>query len=605
MYDFVPIPFDTSFITRGLDGQLKVWRLRAEGQVGLAAVSPMKCVRGLSAVLVAERAPVVACTTPEGLARWDLRTPGKVVRDGFQGRALHLSPDGEWLAAARLRKVLLWSAKTRQRHEFDAEEAPSLARFSPRDPLVALVRPDTVEIFDLRADTPQKLFTADTLITDPVGGRWSAGGVDFAVCNYEGDGDWIYLREGGRADRDEAPPADRRPCRQRRKQWPKTLDRVSDYGDMVSKRNLGPRVYEGGWMLEDRRVVTRDLVIFDAIDPSLDKLLEVRHRPKGQPDIGDSVAAVMRDGDKAVAWQVGTNVRIHDVDGSELLRRKGHLLARCPDGRLLAWRHDDDRNWELFGVRNDVKLRTIKRHPGFVLGADPDCKKVFFQWLDGQLAYVDVAGGAGTPAEPTPLLAGGGGFVVDGYVYDVRPSKTGGATSGLWMALSSGGMIHVDGNASVTAFGHATPRAAAMGDGPRPGELLFADQTGVVLRSVPSKDKVAGKDQLLLAATARQQWEDMRVLPDGKTLLLSHSHGLALLDMKRQAVIHELDTPNRGRLAHWDDQGSILVWPFSFQGQPRGLVVPIGVERARKVGAAASNLRATLGPEKQVLLGLD
>ena len=115
LYDVTPIAFDTAFVTRGLEGELRVWRLREEGQIALAAISPMRCLRGLSAVIAAERAPVVACATSEGLARWDLREPKRAHTDGFQGRLLHVSPDGEWLAAARLRKVLLWHAPSGRR----------------------------------------------------------------------------------------------------------------------------------------------------------------------------------------------------------------------------------------------------------------------------------------------------------------------------------------------------------------------------------------------------------------------------------------------------------------------------------------------------------
>jgi hypothetical protein len=137
MDDLVAFPFDSAFVTRGLDGELRVWRIRLSGEIALAAVSPMRCLGGLNPVIVAERAPVVACATADGIARWDLRKVGEPQIDSFQGRVLHLSPNGDWLAAARLSRVLLWNFGSNRRYEFDAGQAPSFARFSPRDDVIA------------------------------------------------------------------------------------------------------------------------------------------------------------------------------------------------------------------------------------------------------------------------------------------------------------------------------------------------------------------------------------------------------------------------------------------------------------------------------------
>jgi len=604
MYDLVPLPFDTAFVTRGLGGRLKVWRLRDEGRLGLAARSPMRCFRGLSAVLVAARAPVIACTTSEGLALWDLRNPGKVQLDPFHGRALHLSADGQWIAAARLRKVLLWHPASGRRHEFDATEAPSLARFSPRDEIVALVRPEVIEVFDLRGDAPQLIHTTDTFISDPVLGQWAPSGVDFAVCNYEGDGEWRYLRKGRRSPTDERPAASRRPCRQRHGPWPKPLDHVEDYGALLEGRSLGPRIYEGGWQLEDGRLITRDLVIFDPKDRTLAGLISARGEPAQPTGPGESVAAVHREGDEVI-WQVGGNVRIHKIGGEEVLRRPGHLLAGCPDGRLLSWRRKDEHHWELFGARSDVKLATVRRKPGYVVGTDAGCHRVLFQTLDGQLGSVDLrAAKAAEPVAPTPLTGPAGNYVMEGYVYDARPStgwtgEGGPPAAGVWLAFSGGAMVRVDGpSGAIRPYGHATPRATAMADGPHPGQLLYADETGVVLRSEQ------GQDRVLLAPTAERVWEDIRLLPGGNLLLLASAHGVAMLDLARREIVGELETRGRGRLAPWDDEGSTLVWAFDFMGQPAGEVIPIGRSLAKEVGSAASNLRARLGPARRPLIEL-
>jgi len=604
MFDFVPLPFDTAFVSRGLGGRLKVWRLRDEGRLGLAARSPMQCLRGLSAVLVAERAPVIACTTAEGLALWDLRKPGAAQVDPFHGRALHLSADGSWVAAARLRKVMLWHPSSGRRHEFDAAEAPSLARFSPRDEIVALVRPEVIEVYDLGGEAPKLLHTADTYVSDPVIGQWAPSGVDFAVCNYEGYGEWRYLRKGARSPQDERPVDSRRPCRRRLGGWPKPLDHVEDYGPLVARRALGPRVYEGGWKLQDGRLITRDLVIFDPKDRGLTGLIGAQGKPSKDVGPGESVAAVYRDGEEVV-WQVGGNVRIHKLDGEEILRRPGHLLSRCPDGRLLSWRRKDEHHWELFGARSDVKLATVRRKPGFIVGTDAGCHRVLFQTLDGQLGSVELAGQKASEAvAPKPLRAPAGSYVMDGYAYDARPSHgwagdAGPATAGLWLAFSGGAMVRVEGpSGTIRPYGHATPRASAMADGPLPGQLLFADETGLVLRSEQ------GQDRLLLAPSADRVWEDIRVLPGGKLMLVAWAHGVGMVDVARREIVGELETYGRGRLAPWDDEGSTLVWAFDFMGQPVGDVIPIGKTLAGEVGAAASNLRARLGPGRRPLIEL-
>jgi serine/threonine protein kinase len=604
MYDFVPLPFDTSFVTRGLDGKLKVWRLGDEGQLALAAVSPMRCFRGLSAILVAERAPVIACTTSDGLALWDLREVDKVRLDPFHGRVMHLSADGGWVAAARLRKVLLWHPQSGRRHEFDAIEAPSLARFSPRDELVALVRPEVIDVFDLRGDRPDLIHSTDTFISDPVLGQWGPSGVDFAACNYEGDGEWRYLRKGLRSPKDERPDDTRRPCRRRHSSWPRPLDHVEDYGQLLQRRSLGPRVYEGGWQLQDGRLITRDLVMFDPRDKVLAGLIGARGVPKAVVGPGESVAAVYRDGDEVV-WQVGANVRIHKIGGQEVIRRPGHLLARCPDGRLLSWRRTDEQHWELFGARSDIKLTTVRRKPGFVIGTDPGCHKVVFQSLEGKLGSVDLNAARGDVVTPAALPGPAGSYVMDGYVYDARPSLgwagDGGAPEpGLWLAFSGGAMVRVEGpSGSIRPYGHATPRSSAMTDGPQPGQLIFADETGLVLRSEQ------GQDRVLLAPTADRVWEDIRVLPGGHTLLVAWAHGVAMVDIARREILGELETRGRGRLAPWDDEGSTLVWAFDFMGQPVGEVIPIGPSLAKEAGAAASNLRAKLGPGRRPLIELE
>ena len=608
-YDVTPLSYDTAFVSRGQDGSVSLWRLEEDGQLALAARAPMKCLGGSSPVLAAEAAPVIVCASDGGIASWDLREPTKARLDPFVGRLLDVSSDGRWVAATRLRQVLLWSPADGRRLLMPVEEPPNLARFSPRDELVALVRGYRLEVFDPLATLERgggevrPLWSADTLVSDPVGARWSPSGTDLAVCNYNGEGDWYYLRKGGRAAEDPLPPSSPRPCDPDTAaaggQWPKRLLHASDYDRRVAGQRVGPRLFEGGWQLEDGRQISRDLVMFDPADQSLGELTRFVGKPKEPPRPGESVAAVVRDGTDLV-WQVGEQVRLYDQSGSEVLRRDGHLLARCPDGRLLAYDKSADLDaptWRLFGVRHEVSMGAVEREPAFVLGADPDCERVYFQRHDGQIASVAVGGEPGSK-KLEPLKSAGAGFVVEGYVFDARPSAAAaGRPAGLWMALSSGAMIRVD-RRGIEAWGHAATRASAMGDGPRPAELLFADDSGVALR------RQGGKDRLVLGADSEREWSDVAVLPGGHTALLAWAHGVAVLDLEQAELVGEIETRTRGRLTAWDEGGSYLVWPFDFMGQPRGDIIPVAKDLAAKVGAAASNLRATLGPGLQPFMSL-
>ncbi|HZO13680.1 MAG TPA: hypothetical protein VFB62_10485, partial [Polyangiaceae bacterium] len=312
------------------------------------------------------------------------------------------------------------------------------------------------------------------------------------------------------------------------------------------------------------------------------------------------VVNVVRESERAVAWQVGRFVRVFDMKGKEILHAEGNLLGRCPDGKLLAWRKAKDR-WELFGVRNDIPVATVARKPGFVLGVDPDCRRLFVQRHDGELLSIVL--GQESPrtlVEPAPIASAGAGYVSEGYAYDTRPSAArDDLPAGLWVAFSSGAMVRLDGpDGRVRAYGHATPRATAMADGIHPGELIFADDTGVVLRTPGARDRV------LLAASGDRSYEDLRVLPDGRTALLSWAHGVAMLELERGEILQELELPARGRLAKWDDEGSLLVWPFSFEGHARGDIIPIGATFVGDIASRASNLRARLGPDLQPLIEL-
>src|SRR5690606_8763788 len=152
-------------------------------------------------------------------------------------------------------------------------------------------------------------------------------------------------------------------------------------------------------------------------------------------------------------------------------------------------------------------------------------------------------------------LALDGGDAPDGYLYDARPSEGGGELSaGVWLASSSGALFRADGaHGRLRGYGRANPRASAMGDGPQPGDLLFADETGVVLR------RPGQSDRRLLGPQADREWSDLRLMPGGRHLLLAWAHGVALLDVERGEIAGELELRERGRIAPWDGEGSVLV----------------------------------------------
>ncbi|MEQ9317565.1 MAG: protein kinase, partial [Polyangiaceae bacterium] len=437
VYDFVPFAFDSAFVTRGQQGEVAVWRLMEDGRVELAARAPMTCLRGLSPVLVAERAPVVACTTDRGVAVWDLRRPHDVVIDPFMGRGLHLSPDGRWLAATRLKELLLWSPSGDRRQLLAIDESPKIARFSPRDQVIAVSSGDRLEVVDLASDPPVRRHEAPLMSGEPVDARWGPSGVDLAVCDFHGDGHWYYLRRGGRADEDLPPPPSPRPCRSFAGAWPRPLLDARDYGTSIAGVDVGPRLFDGGWQLEDGRLLTRDLALFDPDDRRLGALLRIDTATERPRDFGASVVGVVRDDDQ-VAWGVGDEIRLVDADGEELLARQGRLLGRCPDGRIVGLRKEQGgRVWTVFGLRHDVRVVTVRREPAFVLGVDPACRRLHFQGQQGRLGTVALEGGAGAPVSitwsATPL---------GGYVYDVRPSPGWAPEgAGLWLATSDG-VVH-------------------------------------------------------------------------------------------------------------------------------------------------------------------
>jgi serine/threonine protein kinase len=587
----VPFAFDTAFVTRAGDGEVKVFRLRDDGLPALAAVAPMRCA---GAVIVAAAAPVLACATDRGLARWDLRraraAPGEAVSvHAFAGNVADVSADGERVAALAGKRVLLWSPGEGREATYTAPRPVTQARWSPREPVLALLEGAEIEIVDARAPTaPLVAFTARDKAVDQV--RWDEGGLDLAVCSPR-TRSWRYLRSGGRARGDAPPHGD--PCTPpRAKAQPEPLRASEDYAEL-GERDLGPHVPLFGWRLRRHRYLSRDLVLFDAggglptsdgQPPSAPSAAGRLLRFEGRDDLGgeelrgdnDSVVAVERD-DSAVMFQVKDELRFYALrEGARLFTRKGNFLRRCADGRYLSW-IAEGAVYRVFDAWVGSTAGLVPRAPGLVLGADAACATLYTQRLDGVILAQPLAGGAARE-----LAA------ADGYVYDARPSARGAA--GLLLALGSGAVARLDdARGAVHVLGYATPQATAIADGPRAGEVVFADATGVGLL------RPGAPTTWLRDGVGAGEWEDLSVAPDGDSMLLASEGRIAVLDLLRHEVLGSIAVEGRGRLSRWDDDGSVLAWSFGRAGGADGVVIPRGVALARAVSTAVSNLTVEKG----------
>jgi hypothetical protein len=242
-------------------------------------------------------------------------------------------------------------------------------------------------------------------------------------------------------------------------------------------------------------------------------------------------------------------------------------------------------------VSTDVVFASVPRVPSFMVGVDAACSTLFTQELDGNLIATPLGGGAGAAAVP----AGGAPAaaraphtlaVTDGYVHDVRTSPArGDVGSGLLLALSSGAVARLDdATGEVRVLGYATPFATAIADGPAPGEVAYADATGVVVV------RRSGASDRVLEGVGGAIWEDIAASADGRTLLLSSVDRLAVLDLDRRELIGSIPSEGHERFAPWDDEGSVLAWSFGRTGQADGVVVPRGLDLAKAVAKAVSNL---------------
>jgi len=577
----VPLPFDTALATRSVTGEVRVFRLRPDGEIKLAAIAPRRCTGALE---IADAAPVLACASENGLLRWDLRRAAEVDTHPFQGMVLDVSSDGSLVVAASGSKLVVWRPADGTTTEIKPTSVVVLARFGPREPLLALVEHGAFEIVDpSRPDAP--LFRGDS-VEAPSFARWDDGGLHLAVCGADPTspdrfitGRFHYLRPGGRAPGD-APPKGA-PCSPApRPKRPALITSPHEVPELT-RIPIGPREVVGGHRLENGHVVTNDLVLLSGAAGAIGPLVQFRGAARGaEPSKTSSVLAVVRESNDVVAFQADDEVRFYRVaDGKPELGRKGNLLRRCDDGRVAAWTRDGD-SWLVFDARSGGTIGKVTREPALVLAIDAPCRSLFTQRLDGALVATSLEGAS------TPRVIG----AADGYVYDVRPSAArGGVGAGLWIAVSSGALAFIDeATAEVRVLGYASPRATALGDGPQPGELVYADDTGVVVLHARGPER-------LLEALGATVWEDVSVAPDGRSMLLLSADRVAALDVRRREIVGSMPLRGRTRFVPWDAAGSVLVWSFDRPGGVEGEIIPRGRPLADAVARALSNLRVDHG----------
>jgi len=579
--------FDTALATRSVSGEVRVWRLRDSGDITLAAVAPMRCS---GAMKVATKAPVIVCPTEAGLARWDLRH-AEPDESAFRGSVLDVSADGERVAASIGKRALIWEPDSKLELEHESEHAVMLGRWSPRDRAIALVSDRHYEIVVLE-DEPRTRFRGEIDVA-PASARWSPAGIDLAICSASGLGDWHYLRRGGRV---EPPPVTTRPgepCAPPLAEgMPTRLRRFSEFAELADL-DVGRHLSGGGFRLPDGRWLTETMLLFEKAEPAAHEALEFVGKGPGGGDeptpSGASVHAVVAVGEDQMAFQVGEEVRVYRRStGERGASRKGNLLGRCDDGGLLSWRSDGE-TFELSEVLAGRVVAEIPREPAFIVGVDGACTTLYTQRLDGALVATSIA----DPTQQRTLAQ------ADGYVFESHSSPPRGGVSGATLlALSSGAIARLDWqDHSVRVLGYATPRATALGEGISPGEVIYADATGVVRIAA---DGTADK---LLAASPLTEWADVAVSSSASSVLLISADRMGVLDVDRRELTRSYRSEGRDRFSPWDGSGSMIAWSFDRVGGAEGRIVPWGRELANEVGSAVSNLRVSnrvlhLGPPR-------
>ncbi len=581
--DVVPFAFDEAVLARNALGEVHVFRLRASGEIALAAVLPMYCRGGLAA---AARAPVVACIEDDGISVWDARKRGAAHIPEPAG-ALAVSPDGTRVAAWTGADVVLLRPfdDNKNRTVIHAPGDVRVAAFGPREPLIALGLGGRLIVTS--PDAPEPFLVDVPALADPADIRWDEGGLDVTLCKLSGQPVHYYLRRGARPA-SEPKPSGR--CNRLSPSAPRLVSRFS-LGDFAA-RSTGTH-FAKAFELDRGRVLSTSLVLALADDDRLDRELlfaprDEEWRPLDAPGVG-SIAAVLRADDVAAVERTHHTddllrheppeiVVTQAASGKRVRSLRGRLLETCPDGRILAWRVEGGA-WSVFDVRTGGLVGHVRRAPGFVLGLGASCKKLYTQTLAGA---VEVAALDGEPESAPKQIAELGGFV-----FDTEPTR-----GGLLLSLSSGEIARVDDkDDSVTIVARAAPRATALAVGAGPGEVLYADGLGL-FRVGPG-----GEVDKIVAAPPGAPWEDVLPIRGGNTIVVASADELSVVDVSTRAVVGTAPIRGRTKLLPWGDSGSVLAYAPDVDGLPYGIVVPYGTDSVSAIASLASNLRvSTSGP---------
>ncbi|HEY4119778.1 MAG TPA: protein kinase, partial [Byssovorax sp.] len=420
--EVVPFAFDTSFVARSIDGEVKVVRLRDAGATALVAAAPMRCV---GPVHLARRAPILACATDHGIARWDVSRRGPPDHAKAEGAVEDIAADGARVVGRVTRKVFVWTPASGEESATGSAMNVSFARFSPDGAAVAVGAGD-LRIVDAAAPKTV-LFTSD-LTVDAIAARWDPGGLDVGVCDASGVGAWTYLRKGkGRASDD--PPPRGHPCRALGSPTRPDALAPGEKVDELAGKDVGGHLDDGGFRLSHDRVLSRDLVVFDVPTAAAASLLAFGAKDELGEEADEPGASgpssVVRAGN-VVAVQIGDEVRIYAAeDGSRYASRRGRLLGACPDGRLLA-AQDAELGARVFDVWSNATAGWVRASPGLhFVGVEPSCGHAITQRMTGEIDATELResdfGATRAIARPSA------------FVYDARPARAApGLGAGLW-----------------------------------------------------------------------------------------------------------------------------------------------------------------------------
>ena len=564
-----PFAFDTAIVTRSVSGEVKIVRLREDGTLALAASPPMACGGNL---VVAERAPVVACTTVAGVEVFDLRD-GSTAREAFQATGVALSADGTDVVAWSGTKALFFRPHADARRPFEAKRAVMLASFSPHERAAALVGDGGFEVVSLDGSEPHAVVDGPS-IPRLSAVKWDAGGADLALCSTYGSVEWRYLRKRGRAKTDAAPSGT---CSHRLLGAPAPISDRDGFGQLATKA-LGTHLSHGGFALPKGRFLSRSMLLFSQTDEELDHLLAFDERERDDRKGSTTLINAVRSGDLVAVERANGVSIVNAIDGRRMQSSEGHLLGMCPRGRVLAWKAKGT-SYEVFDVRAAAHIADVPRTPGIVVGASPDCSRLYTEDLDGTLRRHDLERG-----ESKAIAR------LDGYVFDVKQSagaKT--EAAGLLASVSSGAVIRLGNDDSVRVLAYATPYATAIADGPGELESTYADASGIAIV------RASGQVERIVEGAGTTIWEDIAPMKDKSALVLAAADQISVVDLARREIV--LKSPHQGltRFAAWDDEGSFLAYSPDVEGASRGVVLPFGQALAMHVGAVASNLRVKDG----------